>query len=360
MTRPAERRRGRSVVPLLVTLALAAGACTGHGSSPPTTPRTSSSASPTRGGSPSPSLQIGTVKVGGFTSSQCPPGFRCQQFEVACVGLQQADRGLLEVEGSTSHPRGMVLYFSGESGQRPWVTPSTAQATLPFVNGMAQAGFVNVLVAWVQPWLIAGPGEEAGPARLACRAASVIRYVHDTMYAPLNAHPAPRQCGFCLVGESGGASEIAYALSRYGLAGIVDEAVMLGGMPFASIQKGCLQTTSPYYYGPTATGFIDAAYGFPPSSPGPCSAARASFRNRWIADSVNAPGALLSYPDTGIEIIEGGEDTSPAIPLGHDYIDALRAAGTPFLHVQVVPGLSHGAASDPQGLLAVRAALLPS
>jgi hypothetical protein len=250
------------------------------------------------------------------------------------------------------------MYFSGETGQRPWVTSSSAQATLPFVQSLAGAGLMNVMVAWVEPWLVSAPGEEAGTARLACRAASLVRFVHDRMYTPLGANPRPEQCGFCLVGESGGASEVAYTLGRYGLAGIVDRAVMVGGMPFASIQKGCLRTTSPFYYGPTATRFIDAAYGFLPSQRGPCSAGKASFQDRWIEDSVNSPDAVLSYPHTGLEIIEGSEDTSPAIPLGGDYIDALRAAGTPFLHVQMVPGLSHGVASDPNGLVAVRAALL--
>ncbi|MDP9342157.1 MAG: hypothetical protein M3Q23_08670 [Actinomycetota bacterium] len=353
--------RWRRTVPLailFVALTLVAGACTGGGSTatgPPTgTGRPTGSFTSTPGGP----LRLGTVEPGAITSHQCTTGFQCQAFSVTCSGLEQPARGLLEVQRPDGSPRGLVMYFSGQSGQSPWVTPSTDRVTLPFMQSMAQAGFVNVMVAWAEPWLLSAPGEQAGPARLACRAASLVRYVHDRVYAPLGVTPAPERCGFCLAGESGGASEVAYSLSHYGLAGMVDGAVMAGGMPFASIEKGCLKTTSPYYYGPTATGFVDAAYGFLPSQRGPCSSATASFRNRWIADSVNSPDAALSYPRTRLQIIVGGEDTSSGIPLGRDYIAALRTAGTPFLSVRTIPGLSHGVASAPAGLVAVRAALL--
>src|SRR5438874_1526804 len=192
---------------LVLAVALLAAACSGGGSSPTTGP----SNNRTTGSPPSSSgpLQIGTVKLGGATTSHCASGFRCQAFSVTCSGLEQAARGLLEVERPSGTPRGLVLYFSGQSGQEPWVTPSTDQATLPFMQDVAGAGLTNVMVAWEQPWLVSAPGEQAGPARLACRAASVIRYVHDTMYAQLGVHPSPQRCGFCLAGESGGASEVA-------------------------------------------------------------------------------------------------------------------------------------------------------
>jgi len=340
---------------LALAVALLAAACSGGGSTSTTAPSTVTTSGSTSASGP---VELGTVKLGGATTNHCASWFRCEGFTVTCSGLERPARGLLEVQRPSRSPRGLVLYFSGQSGQQPWVIPSTDQVTLPFMQGMAGAGIMNVLVAWEEPWLVSAPGEEAGPARLACRAASLVRYVHDTMYAQLGVHPSPEQCGFCLAGESGGASEVAYALSRYGLAGMVDAAVLAGGMPFASIEKGCLQTTSPYYYGPASSKFVDAAYGFRPSQKGPCSAARASFRTRWMADSVNSPDAVLSYPHTRLQIIVGGEDTSPAIPLGRDYVAALRAAGTPFLSVQEVPGLSHGIASSPAGLKAVRAALL--
>ena len=363
MNRPTAKTWGGFVVPLLLAVALGAVAC-GNGSprhdrTPPITPSTTT-ASPTvtTTGNPAPPGKLGTVKPGPFTSFHCTPGFRCREFVVTCPGVQDPARAMLEQQQPQGSPRGVVLYFSGETGQRPWVDPSAAPQTVGFMRSVAKAGLMNVMVAWEDPWLVSAPGEEAGPARLACRAASLIRYVHDSLFEPLGVHPAPETCGFCVAGESGGAGEVAYALSRYGLARDIDAAVMSGGMPFASIEKGCLKTTTPYWYGPTAAAFVDAGYGFSPSQRGPCASARASFKPRWVADSVNGPDAVLSYPSTRLEIIVGAEDASSAVPLGLDYIAALHAAGTPSLHVRTVPGLAHGLASDPGGLAAVREALL--
>src|SRR5206468_5941673 len=102
MSRMTEPRSGRPPVPLaaalLLAMGLVAGGCSRGGSQATTTsPRATPTASvsvPT----PAPPLALGKVRPGAFTSHECTPGFRCQEFVVTCSGLQEPARGVLQVQ----------------------------------------------------------------------------------------------------------------------------------------------------------------------------------------------------------------------------------------------------------------------
>ena len=112
-----------------------------------------------------------------------------------------------------------------------------------------------------------------GPAHLACRSASLIQWLHDTYYLPMGVSAAPLQCGFCLTGNSGGASQIAYSLAFYGLGDIVDAVVETGGPPHAALDKACLNDPG-FGYSERLDSVLDISYGFYRPELGPVPEAR--------------------------------------------------------------------------------------
>jgi hypothetical protein len=224
-----------------------------------------------------------------------------------------------------------------------------------FVSGLAGAGFEAVVVSWVDPWLQSSAGDDAGPLRLGCRPATVIRWIHDNLYQDIGA-PAGGvgECGFCVTGNSGGASQIGYSLSFYGLDDVVDAAILSGGPPHAGLDEGCLGDPG-LAYDRTSAGIIDLSYGFPDGG-GPCSLRDGVFGERWDADSLDTGGAYF-LPSTRIAFVFVEADGSGGPPHGRFYLDELRAAGTPMLTEEVLPGAEHTIQALPEGRAALMAAL---
>jgi len=228
-----------------------------------------------------------------------------------------------------------------------------------FIAQLAQDGLEVVIVSWQDSWLESAPGEEVGPARLACRSATAIRWVHDNLYQQLGAPKAAKgACGFCLHGNSGGASQVGYALSLYGLGGIVDAAVMSGGPPHAALAKGCLQEGD-FAYAGTAVRHIDLSYGFPRGG-GPCERQDQSFQANWDRDSLESAGGTYKLTHTRIVFLfVSGDDTSgPAH--GKVYLAKLQDAGSPYVSSQTITGTEHEIERLPQGRDALEQALLAS
>jgi hypothetical protein len=206
-------------------------------------------------------------------------------------------------------------------------------------------GLTVVQVRWHQSWLASAPGESIGSAYLACRPATIAKWVHDTKFAPLTS-PATTMgaCGFCLVGASGGASGISYSLSHYGLDPYVDGLFPTGGPPHAALAKGCMRTPGEesYWYDGASVKAIDSSYGYTQS--GPCLVNDASFESRWVADSIDITGTDFAYPTTRVRPLLGSLD--PLIAHTRDYTAALASAGT-VAPIETVPGAGHDLARYP-------------
>ncbi|MBI4260175.1 MAG: hypothetical protein HY658_06375 [Actinobacteria bacterium] len=299
-------------------------------------------------------LPAGTLTVGASQDPSCPVGFGCQSIVVSCPGVSSDQGGTIAVGEPGGAPRGVVAFFDSGAGDDWWGMDEPEGASL--LADLRTAGFRVVLVRWKGHWLASGAGQDTGPDALACRPATTIRHVHDTLYAPLLIDPAEAgRCGFCLVGSSGGASAIAYALSHHGLDQIVDAIVPTGGPPHVALAKGCLRDPSQeaYWYEGASVRAVDLSYGF--MADGPCLRNDPSFRSRWAATSVDAPGADLAYPTTRVAILVGEQDRIQ--PHSRDYLDLLLAAGTPA-SLEVVPGAGHDIVAVPAGHEAIERALL--
>jgi hypothetical protein len=194
---------------------------------------------------------------------------------------------------------------------------------------------------------------------LASRPATVIKWVHDNMYGPLDLQPKLGQCGFCVTGNSGGAAQITYVISSYGIDNIVNAAIPTSGPPLAAISKGCLQEQG-YAYDITKEHLIDFSYGYFGMNAGPCAAHDPSFTDIWIANSVETGGIKYNYPTTRVHIIVGDRDNVIIRNHAYDYYEVLAQAWQPMLTWQLVPNMAHSIQDSTDGLSALFSAVTNS
>ena len=295
-------------------------------------------------------LPLGSIVHTGQGDPTAPAGFGSRGFTVSCPGVGEDARGFLATAKAIGRPRGVVMLFSGGGGTSYW---SRGGVGTSFVHTLRRDGFTVVQVRWVRGWLTAPTGEQTGPARLACRTATVVKSVHERIVKPLRlSRSRVGRCGFCISGNSGGASQVSYVLSHYGLDTILDAVVPTGGPPHAALAKGCIGEAG-YAYRPESASTIDRSYGFARGD-GPCARRDASFASRWRQDAVDTGGTDYVHPRTRVVFVFGTEDRSGAVELARDYADRLRAAGSPRVHVRNVAGMPHAIARSAAGLAVLR------
>jgi hypothetical protein len=296
-------------------------------------------------------LPLGTLTVSG--QKTCTGGRGCQiSFEVDCPDVEAPAQGTFFESAPSGNPRGLVMILVGGRGL------GFEGVNRSFVQTLNLDGFETVVLSWVDSWLEASSGEMVGPKRLACRAATAIKWVHDNLYEQLGA-PAPAlgACGFCLHGNSGGATQTAYALSFYGLGSVVDAAVVSGGPPHAALAKGCLDEPG-YAYDTISARIIDASYGFLDGG-GPCERRDASFTHRWEQDSIDV-GGQYEFESTRIAFIFVEGDPTPGPDHGKVWEAKLKAAHSPHMSEEIIPGTEHTIELLPNGREALEKALQAS
>jgi hypothetical protein len=302
-------------------------------------------------------LPLGALTTNSNSDPSCPAGHTCQGVTVSCPGVQQPANAFLATGAATAPARGLVMLMTGGGGTSWWGTNSLASS---LVDSLRSEGFVIVQLRWVDPWLGSAPGEDAGSGHLACRPATVFKWVHDNQFVPLGISATTiGKCGFCISGNSGGASQVAYALTFYGLDSILDAVIPTSGPPHAGQEKGCLRNAGQqaYWYQTSSSNTIDSSYGFAPGE-GPCANHDPSFVPRWDAESADTGGNSFFFPRTRVAMILGGQDNTSAPAHARDFAARLGLAGNPYLTLQVVPTMAHPIQGSSDGLAALHAVLL--
>ncbi|MEO7573466.1 MAG: hypothetical protein ABIX10_13615 [Acidimicrobiales bacterium] len=295
---------------------------------PTSTPATSSTTAALGG-----DLPLGVLTPGGSASTDCPRGFDCSSFQVTCPGVAGSSDGTLAVR-LPPDPRGLVVLFSGGIGDQWWSAGQGRPAASMFEH-LAEQSLGLVQVRWPDGWLVAPAGAEVGPAALACRPATVAAWIHDNVYEASVGSDHAGTCGFCLTGNSGGASQVAYALTRYGLAPLIDGAVLTSGPPHTSLDAACgIDSSDPaLVFGPREARTIDASYGA--AAGGPCARHDVAFQARFAQDSVDGvPPPNLD--GVRLRIILGADDQTSAP--SHARVFAQWIGD---LDVVEVPGMTH-------------------
>jgi acetyl esterase len=286
----------------------------------------------------------------------CPEGYQCNTFEVKCTGSEPA-RGVVAYAAHTAgKPKGLIMLFKGGEGTTYWTQPPEAYQ---MAEEFRRRGYDIVQVKWIDSWLLSSPGMDAGIARLAGRPATVIKHVYDEFYVQLEkSAPEGVVTEFCLTGNSGGASQISYALSHYGLDTILDVVVPTGGPPHAALARSMLQRPGEedYWYDERRRSFIDKGFGFFDNN-GPGVRQDTSFAERWDQESVATGGNDYYHPNTRLHFIIGGDDRD-MYHVSMDYIYRLFEAGNPDITFQIVPGTPHNILRTEDGKAALFNALV--
>jgi len=282
---------------------------------------------------------------------------RCYELRVTCPTVAAAARARLKVAGTGQAPRGTVLFTSGGLGT-DWYEGTGESSRI--LKDVATAGFRTVQLQWIDSWLLGAPGKEEGHARLACRPATVARWVRDHLHEPDEAR------AFCATGHSGGAAQVAYMLSHYGLDGILSAVVPTGGPPLSRIDRGCARDVpknQPVAFPDWATRIIDAGFGFfPPGglqgfdpftapAAGPCARGEASFREKFRQASVASGDGDYVHPGTMVWFVLEGIDDTHAAAMGTVHHDLLVQRGSPQVRKTIVPDVTH---AGPKGLYGSR------
>jgi hypothetical protein len=305
-----------------------------------------------QGGEPWPLGQF--VSLGSTPS--CPSGFTCSEFEVAgCSGVATSAKGVLAQAYPRGRARGLAVFFNGGYGDT-WWSPGQGMSG-DFLKRLRDQKIATLQIRWVDSWLQATGGEDAGPAHLGCRPATAVQWIHENLYLPLGARPRFFECGFCITGNSGGASQVSYTISHYGLDSILNGVFPTSGPPHAAQEKGCLPGVAGYRYESWEQVFIDASYGFLEGESGPCALQDASLAARWLVESVDTGANDLAHPDTRIEFIIGALDLTAGPIHGADYFDLLEAESANEVKWTVVEGVAHTIQRYEEGLDRLESAL---
>ncbi len=300
---------------------------------------------------------VGTLTTNSTTDPTCPAGFNCHGFSVSCPGVSNSIQGFWAVAPHQGTARGLVLFFTGGDGMGWWSTQVPELSAM--VDELRSLGFTVAQARWTTSWLESSSGNDAGQAHLACRPATLIKFLYDNYYVPMGiTNQMPGKAGFCISGNSGGSSQSSYPLSHYGLDSILDVVVPTGGPPHSALEKSCMTNANEqcYWFDLATLEFIDRGFGFFNNN-GPAVRHDATFVPRWLQESVSTGGNDYYHPKTRVNFIIGEND--PAMQcIASDYYNRLRTNGSPFLAYQIAPGTSHAVYSTYIGRAMIKAAIL--
>jgi hypothetical protein len=286
-----------------------------------------------------------------------PVGYEGTQFDVTSPGVTETLRGEIAVKPAIGAPRGLVAFFTGGGGTQ-WWSDQVVEA-YDFAENLRILGFWIVQVRWTEKWWASSPGNDAGIAHLGCRPATAIRYIFDTYYAPLGIPKIVGRAGFCITGNSGGSSQVAYALTHFGLDSILDVVIPSSGPVHATLAKSCLRNPGEenYWYSSVELDGVDEAFGYFGGG-GPAATHDVNFAPRWLEESHATGGNDYVHPTTRVHIILGEDDQIMIKTIATDYSNRLVSEGTPYTMLEVVPATPHRIMETAAGRAAILSAIL--
>lgn len=304
-------------------------------------------------------LGTGTLTLTG-ASTECPGNTAtCTKFQVDCPATGLIATGVIAEGNATGPVRGVVGLFTGSRGDSFYGGGNPGQTSYQLIQNLQSDGFKTYQVKWDNSWVTVPSGADVGSAKAACRPATVIKWLHDNKFAPLGISPDKiGKCGFCVTGNSGGSAQVSYAISHYGLDGIIDAVIPTGGPPWSGLTKGCTGSGDEFYANDGPRMLIDESYGYTDvSGGGPCHLQNAGFASRWDSESIDSSGSDYYHSATRVHFILGDSDLQQIAHSGY-YRDRLQSAGTPYMTYQIVANLGHSVQNRENGTAAIRAAIL--
>ena len=284
---------------------------------------------------------LGTIQSSSTTCEGTISGGVCYALDITCPALPNYT-AYVKILNPTAAVVGTAVFVTGGSGTDllELLTDGPIVVEQLLNNGyrIAELTYGIPFNTKEQGWETNANG--AGIRAAACRFATVQQWVHDNF---LDANTP-----LCAAGNSAGAELIGQSLAHYGAGDILSFAELSSGPPYGQLQYAC-ENTQPVMNSPcsglslgldlqaaTAKQFVDPAY------PGNwCSSSHFNHSKlhdaQFLNDSVLAPDAVLSYPNTFVNFIFGDQDTTSAIRQGLLYEAAITSA-----HASAcLPGVGH-------------------
>jgi hypothetical protein len=278
--------------------------------------------------------QLGTISdVSSITCQGALVNGVCQQLTVSCPNVPDLF-AYVKTNTPTGTPLGVASYGTGTEGNGLYESIFTFGGTA--VGNVLNAGFITVQISWGTPFnsgqpngWVQGPG---GVLAASCRYATVVQWIQQ------NIGTSTPNLPYCATANSGGAGALAYTLSQY--PNTLSMAEVTSGPPTGRLDWGCgcvegklavqcgSSTSLGTCFGKTDGAIWDGAY-----SPNTlCSTAAGGGAlppgglDFFLGDSVEAPGANYSFPNTFVNLVFGGADNSSAIPIGQDWFNNITSS----------------------------------
>lgn len=311
-----------------------------------------------QGSDASATLPLGTASAA--ASAACPSSALatnlCARVTVSgCRGVSDAS-AIVKLTFGAAPVAGTIVFGTGGSGTGFYESNVTARDDI--LVPLQQAGYQIVQRAWERPGWIPG-ADGVGIAARACLHATLLEFIHTTRHS---------SGGFCAQGHSAGATELAYALTRYGLGTILDQVVFAAGPPGVRLDYACMTKAASgwncqqppgctgrtcTFTAPTAQR-VDDTYETPTSQRVvACQMHDASWQSIWRSDSVLSPSAQTTFPNTQLRLVNGDSDCgSGVVAQAGEFLAAVSGDVSQTL----LAGVGHGVPGSTQGAAALLAA----
>jgi len=274
---------------------------------------------------------------------------KCYRFTTTSDLVAESQGGVIRIDEPREALNGTIVLFSGGLGTS-YVGTRGSGAML--IEELRNAGYRVMQVKWDSGWFKGAKGKYEGFKKLAVHPAIVTQHIYNKM--------TDKGKPFVLFGGSGGAAQIAYMLSFYGLDKITTSALAFGGFWMGRMDIGCFDKDSLknyMHYSEPAKTTIDISFGFDSQTKGPCKLCDTSFVELYKKSSASFGGNYY-YPNTKVFLIYGGNDRVGALNQGLTYYHELVSHKTPFVHMQVIDGAPHSVLNDSTGYIVMKNILL--
>ena len=272
---------------------------------------------------------------------------KCYPFTSSSTMVAEDKTGLLKIDEPPRETIGTVVMYSGGRGVNLIDRHSRGKQ---IIDDALEKGYRIIQVKWNEGWFD-GSDQREGFRKLAVHPASITQYIFDNL--------VDQEQPLILFGGSGGAAQIAYMLSFYGIGDVADKAIVFAGFWMGRLDIGCYNEDPMYShldYSERARAALDRSMGYYPPDIGPCASRDTSFQDAFKNASISH-GGQYHYPTTQLYLIYGGNDQVGALNQGLTYYKQVAAAQSPHLYMQVIEGAGHGLLGDSIGNIVLRNAL---
>ena len=261
---------------------------------------------------------------------RCEDGM-CYEFETSSELTADAQSGVIRINEPENLKGTLIMYYWG-LGNDFYSSDSTSSSMM---TEWLNSGYRIIQVKWDTGWFV-GSQERDGFRNLAVHPASITKEI-ISRFSEIDKPTV-------LYGGSGGAAQIAYMLSFFGLDKNVDAAILWGGFWMGRLDIGCLDQDplqSHLHYSDMARNTVDASYGYDLETQGPCALRDTTYFDSFLENSISSGGNYY-YPDTEMHLYYAGKDGLGALNQGLTYYEQLISNGSPRVHMEVVDGSPHG------------------